>query len=51
MMLHDLLFKLEKQAIAMDNADEDMVEKAQHYGIKPGNVRRIGENLRIKRGD
>src|SRR6056300_1479873 len=31
MMLHDLLFKLEKQAIAMDNADEDMVEKAQHY--------------------
>ena len=31
MMLHDLLFKLEKQAIAMDNADEDMVRKAQHY--------------------
>ena len=31
MMLHDLFFKLEKQAIAMDNADEDMVEKAQHY--------------------
>lgn len=31
MMLHDLLFKLEKQAIAIDNADEDMVEKAQHY--------------------
>ena len=31
MMLHDLLFKLEKQAIAMDNADEDMIEKAQHY--------------------
>jgi len=31
MMLHDLLFKIEKQAIAMDNADEDMVEKAQHY--------------------
>jgi hypothetical protein len=30
-MLHDLLFKLEKQAIAMDNADEDMIEKAQHY--------------------
>jgi hypothetical protein len=26
-----VLFKLEKQAIAMDNADEDMVEKAQHY--------------------
>lgn len=31
MMLHDLLFKLEKQAIAMDNADQDMVRKAQHY--------------------
>ena len=31
MMLQDLLFKIEKQAIAMDNADEDMVEKAQHY--------------------
>ena len=31
MMLQDLLFKLEKQAIAMDNADEDMVIKAQHY--------------------
>jgi hypothetical protein len=31
MMLHDLLFKIEKQAIAMDNADEDMVRKAQHY--------------------
>lgn len=31
MMLQDLLFKLEKQAIAMDNADADMVEKAQHY--------------------
>jgi len=31
MMLQDMLFKLEKQAIAMDNADEDMVEKAQHY--------------------
>lgn len=31
MMLQDMLFKLEKQAIAMDNADEDMVSKAQHY--------------------
>jgi len=31
MMLHDLLFKIEKQAISMDNADEDMVKKAQHY--------------------
>ena len=31
MMLQDMLFKLEKQAIAMDNADEDMVIKAQHY--------------------
>ena len=31
MMLQDMLFKLEKQAIAMDNADEDMVKKAQHY--------------------
>ena len=31
MMLQDMLFKLEKQAIAMDNADSDMVEKAQHY--------------------
>ena len=31
MMLQDMLFKLEKQAIAMDNADADMVEKAQHY--------------------
>ena len=31
MMLQDMLFKLEKQAIAMDNADEDMVRKAQHY--------------------
>ena len=31
MMLQDMLFKLEKQAIAMDNADEDMVEKAQQY--------------------
>jgi len=31
MMLQDMLFKLEKQAIAMDNADADMVEKAQQY--------------------
>ena len=31
MMLQDMLFKLEKQAIAMDNADADMVEKAQKY--------------------
>jgi len=31
MMLQDMLFKLEKHAIAMDNADEDMVRKAQHY--------------------
>jgi len=30
-MLHDLLFKIEKQAIAMDKADADMVRKAQHY--------------------
>jgi hypothetical protein len=30
-MLHDLLFKLERQAISMDAADEDMVMKAQHY--------------------
>jgi hypothetical protein len=31
LMLHDLLFKLEKQAISMDAADEDMIMKAQHY--------------------
>jgi hypothetical protein len=31
LMLHDLLFKLEKQAISMDAADEDMVMKAKHY--------------------
>ena len=31
LMLHDLLFKLEKQAISMDAADEDMVIKAKHY--------------------
>lgn len=30
-MLHDLLFKLEKQAIAADTASDEMVEKAQHY--------------------
>ena len=30
-MLHDLLFKIEKQAIAMDKADADMVRKTQHY--------------------
>lgn len=31
LMLHDLLFKLEKQAISMDAADEDMAAKAKHY--------------------
>jgi len=31
LMLHDLLFKLEKQAISMEAADEDMIMKAQHY--------------------
>ena len=31
MMLQDMLFKIEKQAIAMDNADQDMVDKAQQY--------------------
>lgn len=31
LMLHDLLFKLEKQAISMDAADEEMVIKAKHY--------------------
>ena len=31
LMLHDLLFKLEKQAVSMDAADEEMVMKAQHY--------------------
>lgn len=30
-MLHDLLFKIEKQAIAADLATPEMVEKAQHY--------------------
>jgi len=31
LMLHDLLFKIERQAISMDAADEDMIMKAQHY--------------------
>jgi hypothetical protein len=31
LMLHDLLFKIEKQAVSMDAADEDMAIKAQHY--------------------
>jgi hypothetical protein len=31
LMLHDLLFKLEKQSISMDAADEEMVMKAKHY--------------------
>ena len=31
LMLQDILFKIKKQAIAMDAADEDMVIKAQHY--------------------
>jgi hypothetical protein len=31
MMLHDIFFKLEKQAIAMGSIDQDMVKKAQHY--------------------
>jgi hypothetical protein len=31
MMLHDLLFKLEKFAIAMGVADTELVDKAQHY--------------------
>ena len=30
-MLHDLLFKVEKQAITADLATPDMVEKTQHY--------------------
>ena len=30
-MLHDLLFKIEKQAIAADLATPEMVDKAQHY--------------------
>ena len=40
LMLQDLLFKLEKQAIAMDNADADMVEKAQHYADMIMNIAR-----------
>lgn len=31
MMLQDMLFRLEKQAIAMGSIDQDMVDKAQHY--------------------
>jgi hypothetical protein len=31
MMLHDIFFKLEKQAIAMGSIDKEMVNKAQHY--------------------
>ena len=31
MMLQDMLFKIEKQVIAMDAADADTVQKAQHY--------------------
>lgn len=31
MMLHDLLFKLEKFAIAMGVADAELIAKAQHY--------------------
>ena len=31
MMLHDILFKLEKQAIAMGSIDKEMLDKAQHY--------------------
>lgn len=30
-MLHDVFFKLEKQAIAAGEASEEVVEKAQHY--------------------
>lgn len=30
-MLHDMLFMLEKQAIANDSASDAMVDKAQHY--------------------
>jgi len=45
MMLHDLLFKLEKQAIAMDNADEDMVRKAQHYADM---IMEIADEMRLK---
>jgi hypothetical protein len=45
MMLHDLLFKLEKQAIAMDNADEDMVRKAQHYADM---IMEIAKEMRLE---
>ena len=45
MMLHDLLFKLEKQAIAMDNADEDMVRKAQHYADM---IMELAEEMNLK---
>lgn len=31
MMLHDIFFKLEKQAIAMGSIDKEMLDKAQHY--------------------
>lgn len=31
MMLQDMLFRLEKQAIAMGSIDQEMVDKAQHY--------------------
>jgi hypothetical protein len=30
-MLHDMLFKVEKKAIAANMATEDQVDKAQHY--------------------
>jgi len=30
-MLHDMLFKIEKKAIAANMASEDQVDKAQHY--------------------
>lgn len=30
-MLHDIFFKLEKQAIAMGSIDQEMLDKAQHY--------------------
>lgn len=32
-MLHDLFFKVEKQIIAMGAADDDAVNKAQHYAM------------------
>lgn len=32
-MLHDLFFKIEKQIIAMGAADDDAVNKAQHYAM------------------